>query len=79
MCKHSSVKNKNSVIGVIRVIFLTFSPVFFKKFKSKRIPANISTAVIPSDGTVGHLHFSFTFLFSEKVWNIEHMDHKSEN
>lgn len=21
----------------------------------------------------------FTFLFSEKVWNIEHIDHKSEN
>lgn len=79
MCIHSSVKNKNSVIGVIRVIFLTFSPVFFKKFKSKRIRANISTVVISSDGIVGRLHFFFTFLFSEKVWNIEHMDHKWEN
>lgn len=79
MCMHSSVKNKNSVIGVIRVIFLTFSPMFFKKFKSKRIHANISTVFISSDGIVGRLHFSFTFLFSEKAWNMEHMDHKSEN
>lgn len=90
MCAYSSVKNKNSIRVVIRVIFLTCFSAFFKKnvLKSKRMHANIPTVVIsnpPStgasgNGIVGHLQFfSFTFLLSEIVWNIEHIDCNSEN
>lgn len=63
MCIHSSVKNKNSYRSNKGNFSYIFYPVFFKKSKSKRIHANISTLVISSDGIVGHLHFFHKFFY----------------
>lgn len=56
MSIHSLVKNKNSTIVVIRVIFCTcFS--FSKTIVSKRLHANVPTVVISNDEIVSHLYF----------------------
>lgn len=58
MSIHSLVKNKNSTIVVIRVIFHTcFS--FSKTTVSKRLHANVPTVVISNDEIVSHLYFLF--------------------
>lgn len=61
-----------------------FSYLFFhlKKnlLKSKKIHAKYQPLwLFPVMGLWAIYILSFTFLFSEKAWNMEHIDHKSEN